>query len=80
VFTTFAVAGNGASAGDVGIELDTTTAAYIQNILASADFNCNFDALSDLFAPVNVKGESKAQSASLKAELLIRARRAPGLR
>jgi hypothetical protein len=58
VFTTFANAGNGASTGDVGIELDATTAAYIQNLLANADSNCDFGAMTDFFDPISIKSES----------------------
>ncbi|KAE8395561.1 Spherulation-specific family 4-domain-containing protein [Aspergillus alliaceus] len=43
--TTFASAGNGASAGDVGIELDSTVAAHLQALLSGSDTsNCEVGA------------------------------------
>lgn len=50
MITTFASAGNGASAGDVGIELYPDVAAHLQKLLSGSD-NSNCDVGDDFFHP-----------------------------
>ncbi|PYI01181.1 hypothetical protein BO78DRAFT_436345 [Aspergillus sclerotiicarbonarius CBS 121057] len=55
--TTFASAGNGASAGDVGITLDSTVAAYLQALLSGSDTsNCEVGA--DFFSSSSLRTRS----------------------
>ncbi|EAW24040.1 uncharacterized protein NFIA_036120 [Aspergillus fischeri NRRL 181] len=55
--TTFASAGNGASAGDVGIELDSTVAAHLQALLSGSD-NSNCDVGADFFPSSSLRAPS----------------------
>ncbi|RAK90770.1 hypothetical protein BO79DRAFT_215772 [Aspergillus costaricaensis CBS 115574] len=56
-FTTFASAGNGASAGDMGIELDAKTAAHLQALLSRSDTS-NCDLGSDFFPSSTLRARS----------------------
>ncbi|GLA52547.1 hypothetical protein AnigIFM63604_009412 [Aspergillus niger] len=56
MFTTFASAGNGASTGDMGIELDSKTAEHIQALLSGSD-NSNCDVGADFF-PSSLRARS----------------------
>ncbi|KAF5865065.1 hypothetical protein ETB97_005306 [Aspergillus alliaceus] len=54
MITTFASAGNGTSAGYVGIELDPAVAAHLQALLAGSDTS-NCDLSDDFFNPIRVR-------------------------
>ncbi|KAF7136979.1 hypothetical protein CNMCM5793_006730 [Aspergillus hiratsukae] len=55
--TTFASAGNGASAGDMGIQLDSTVAAHLQTLLSGSD-NSNCDIGADFFSSSSLRSRS----------------------
>ncbi|KAB8236641.1 uncharacterized protein BDW43DRAFT_308320 [Aspergillus alliaceus] len=51
---TFASSGNGASAGDVGIELDPAVAAHLQALLAGSNTS-NCDLSDEFFNPIRIR-------------------------
>ncbi|KAF7184442.1 hypothetical protein CNMCM7691_005262 [Aspergillus felis] len=57
IITTFVSAGNSISAGDVGIELDSTVAAHLQALLSGSD-NSNCDVGADFFPSSSLRTHS----------------------